>query len=647
MRGVTKDDRSVYLRNVEWTSDNELVATVTNGKVKGLAAGTCTVTATYGGTLSASCEVTVIEVTKEMVVITDNIYVVANDYAYSTDYGDYMYGKHVSPRIAYDPDGNKCIVVSTRKGPENAYDEQLFIVSKGELRQGDALTLSFRVRGLYSQNSQTEAHYAPGKFLYMYPTSEVRVTNEWTQYSYEFTVGENVRTIAIDLSRLETGNDLFFDNISLISSNYGTAVFPDNIVSDGTERSHEYVDLGLSVNWATTNLGSESVDGVGGKYRWEDNSVDWGGEWRLPTKYEMEELKNNCTWFWTERNGVWGYLISSEIEGYKDRKLFLPAAHQDKDTAVGRYWTDSKESTRAWNMDFRMDSLSVAMKKNSISEELSIRPVLMSQSWVENLKVVGSAYNTVLVNGHCAVNVYVVVNGQVVDYPVTYTSDNNQIATVDENGVVTGISPGTTTITAECHGKTSTCTIKVVNEEHEFVDMGLSVKWATVNVGATEPEDYGYYFAWGEIDHEGPFDYTDYKWGTGTNSITKYNRMDGLKNLSASDDAASFVWGEDVHTPTEDEWIELIENCEWEWDRLNGINGYTVTAVNGNSIFLPAAGRMYKSDSSGDGSGGRYWSNSVSSSSYSSARGLYFSSSEHYVGSYGREYGFSVRPVCP
>ena len=190
---------------------------------------------------------------------------------------------------------------------------------------------------------------------------------------------------------------------------------------------------------------------------------------------------------------------------------------------------------------------------------------------------------------------------------------------------------------------------------HEYVDLGLSVKWATCNVGANAPEEYGDYFAWGETQPKTTYDWSTYKWCNGSyDTQTKYctdsyyGTVDNKTQLELSDDAARANWGGSWRMPTTEEQQELINNCTWTWTTQNGVNGYKVTSKkNGNSIFLPAAG--YRSGSSlyYAGSYGNYWSSSLYTDGPNSAYGLYFDSDG--VGWYnGNRYcGQSVRPVCP
>ena len=126
---------------------------------------------------------------------------------------------------------------------------------------------------------------------------------------------------------------------------------------------------------------------------------------------------------------------------------------------------------------------------------------------------------------------------------------------------------------------------------YEYVDLGLSVKWASYNIGATKPEEYGDYFAWGEVEPKETYSWATYKWSKGSSSsITKYNANDGKTVLDPEDDAATVILGENYRMPTVEEGNELIEQCTWIWTIYNNVAGYKITGPNGNYIFLPAVG---------------------------------------------------------
>lgn len=190
-----------------------------------------------------------------------------------------------------------------------------------------------------------------------------------------------------------------------------------------------------------------------------------------------------------------------------------------------------------------------------------------------------------------------------------------------------------------------------VTQHGHAVDLGLSVRWAYFNVGATEPEQYGNYYAWGEIevDTAGYF-WETYKWCNGTDEyVTKYCESDGKTTLDSSDDVARMrkEWGGRWRLPTQGEIKELLSECEWEWAQINGVNGYKVTGPNGNSIFLPAAGFKHGVELYYSGSSGYYWSSTLNEyESYYYASGIKFDGKDNECYDYfSRYFGRTVRPV--
>lgn len=126
---------------------------------------------------------------------------------------------------------------------------------------------------------------------------------------------------------------------------------------------------------------------------------------------------------------------------------------------------------------------------------------------------------------------------------------------------------------------------------HEWVDLGLSVKWATCNVGASSPEDYGDYFAWGETETKETYEsYNSLIRGFSISDLESQGYIDSEGNLTPLHDAATANWGGNWKMPTKEEIEELEEECSWKWTTLNGIKGYKITGLNDNCIFLPAQG---------------------------------------------------------
>ena len=179
----------------------------------------------------------------------------------------------------------------------------------------------------------------------------------------------------------------------------------------------------------------------------------------------------------------------------------------------------------------------------------------------------------------------------------------------------------------------------------EYVDLGLSVKWATFNVGASKPEDYGDYFAWGETEPKETYSWATYKWGTSSN-LTKYNTTDGKTILDPEDDAAQVHWGDKWRMPSKEEVDELTQQCSWIWTTHNNVNGYKVTGPNGNSIFLPAAGYKGAGPTYPAGEDGLYWTNTTEKQHYSYLIVLHDDAPPTQAGRQGtRCFGFTIRPV--
>ena len=225
------------------------------------------------------------------------------------------------------------------------------------------------------------------------------------------------------------------------------------------------------------------------------------------------------------------------------------------------------------------------------------------------------------------------------------------------------------------------------NMGHEYVNLGLSVMWATCNIGASTPQEYGDYYAWGETvphyepgyaqeepqahwksDMSGGYWWNTYKWSKGTNStLTKYcndsdsgneGLTDKMTKLVPGDDAANVLWGGTWRMPTKSEMEELFNKCTWTWTKENGIYGYRVTSkVSGytdRSIFLPAAGIRGGKSLNGLNSDGMYWSSSLDTDNTLMAWCIYFVDADLEnidddvsVAPFSRHNGQSIRPVCP
>ena len=262
---------------------------------------------------------------------------------------------------------------------------------------------------------------------------------------------------------------------------------------------------------------------------------------------------------------------------------------------------------------------------------------------------------------------------------IMWASSKQSVATVNRSGMVVAIAEGTSTITAEAKdgsGVFASCSVVVFAGK---VDMGIKTSdgktlyWSTRNLCESgfvnSPEEYGDYYAWGETapyySSQSPltwkngksagYNWATYKWCSGSyDTLTKYNTsssygtVDNKTVLEPEDDVASVKLGGKWRMPTDAEWTELRTKCTWTWTTNyngTGVRGRIVTATNGNSIFLPAAG--FRSDTYlyYAGSYGYYWSSSLDTDYPYIAWSVYFNSDNVYRHSSYRYYGQSVRPV--
>ena len=295
---------------------------------------------------------------------------------------------------------------------------------------------------------------------------------------------------------------------------------------------------------------------------------------------------------------------------------------------------------------------------------------------VESVKIDKSSI--VLIEGESEQLIATVSPYDATDKSVVWSTTNSSIAVVDEHGLVTAISSGTTDVivVTKDGAKIATCNVTVQEKDtengHKWVDLGLpsGLKWATCNVGANAPEEYGDYFAWGEIEpyysSQNPviwksgktsgYSWNSYRWCEGNETtLTKYNNsslygqvVDYKATLEPADDAARVNWQGKWRMPTQKEFYELINSdyCTTEWVSQNGVEGEKITSIkNGNSIFLPAAGAWGKTKNQYVGLDGVYWSSTLDTEEPLGAWGLQVFSRNVIGFSNYRYIGYSVRAV--
>ncbi len=482
------------------------------------------------------------------------------------------------------------------------------------------------------------------------------------------------------------------------------------------------VDLGLSVKWASFNVGATKPEEYGsyfawgetaqksgyewGSYKWcngdnfsitkyctsnhsgnwggsgdpdnmfllvpEDDAstANWGDGWRMPTEKEMNELVEDCTWTWTDNysgTGVHGYIVSGKKSGYTGNSIFLPAAGRRLDInllgegSTGHYWSSN-------NLDFGQNASSLSLTAGDVSVGSSarcvgfpVRPVrgeYLSSYYI----TISPEYLKIGIDEEEKLNFLCSADAEdynATDRRVFWTCSDSSVAEVSQEGYVRGKKAGTATICAYGSNglRSSECSVTVMLKPDK-VDLGLSVKWASFNVGATEPSEYGDYFAWGETETKTSFSWNNYKWNNSSGYLTKYNwnsdsgTVDNNITLDLADDAAHAAYGDQWRTPTAAEWEELRENCTWTWvtnynDR--GTDGYLVTGkksgYTGKSIFLPAAGSCKYSTRQDEEILGYYMSSSLDLDNPFNSTANYFNYASVLATSLYRYIGVPVRPV--
>lgn len=174
------------------------------------------------------------------------------------------------------------------------------------------------------------------------------------------------------------------------------------------------------------------------------------------------------------------------------------------------------------------------------------------------------------------------------------------------------------------------------------IDLGLSVKWASHNIGASMPEQLGEYYAWGETKSKSNYFYDTYEF---TEKGVDYQSCIDIGNHIAmtSHDVAHVLWGGKWSMPTEKEFLELIQRCEWSWTTINSVPGYSIVGPNGNSIFLPAGGK--KSGTQKIEVEGCYWSETVNGGIGRTSRSLWFTKEKRNIWGEQRVSGLLIRPV--
>ncbi len=450
---------------------------------------------------------------------------------------------------------------------------------------------------------------------------------------------------------------------------------------------NEFVDLGLSVKWGTVNMGTTDLRPFGWYWTWADAiDIKTTDGSRLATKAEWNELLDYCTWKWTEQDGKAGYLITSNIDGYKDRSIFLPASGWLQDGQLmrqhryGSYWTSTPgaqpQGGSAYGFNFMSDGIEWH-SENRYSEQ-SVRMVMpLSES---ELTDVSFEKDKIQMRQASVTRLNVTMAGgrRNVNSACTWISSDENVVSVMDDGLIVAKKPGECVITVLAYGKGTTCTVTVTPHETEFVDLGLGVLWATCNLGADKPQDYGDYYAWAEIETKDYFNWLNYRY---CSTFSNYNpvldkyttegntgfllKPDNLDRLEDMDDVAWVLSGGEWHMPTAQDFEELIEKCNRKTVTVKGVMGMEfeskVPGFEGKKIFFPFSGCMFDDKTKGAGQEYSLWT-STAAGNYNNSK--YFANwndtlvgprkrskkfviteVELYSGDRGRYVGMSVRPV--
>ena len=397
-------------------------------------------------------------------------------------------------------------------------------------------------------------------------------------------------------------------------------------------------------------------------------TANWGSDWKTPNYEQLKELFNNfyTTTSWTTLNGLSGTLIISRSNG---NRIFLPAAGYSSgqevthDGSEGCYWSCSNEFSRDNEANaLRITDDDIDWDDPSRYYGLSVRPVRVQGSKVIPVASIELNKTELLLVPKAFTQLTVTIQPwYATNKNLKWESSNKSIATVDETGKVTALAVGTCTITCSAtdgSGIKAECKVTVPEDNsgtidgRDYVDLGLpsGTLWASCNVGANSPDEYGDYFAWGETQPKRDYNWDTYKYG-GEYSITKYctysecGTVDNKIELEPSDDAATANWGSDWQMPSREQCDELYNNSYTiiSWTYLNNSEGLKITSKkNGNSIFLPAT------SNSGYGRLGYYWSRSLYASDFHFnyfGYSLYFNSSDIFLSNNYRYTGLTIRPV--
>ena len=441
-------------------------------------------------------------------------------------------------------------------------------------------------------------------------------------------------------------------NLWIVFSEFG--IYPANASSDSGDANGRWFSFDGS-NWR--DLASLGISG----YCWmirgfiEEGALplSWSNCIEKPTPYQQTvELQAGWNWFSTYIDGEPLDLLDMLKESLGENALTIEGINGMTENLGDGFWMGELDDYGITNEQMYMIQV-----ENDCTMELSGMPVDPATVGI----TISPGYNWI--GFPCTEEVVVEVamagfeaeDGDVIESPDGMTEYlGNGMWFGDFDTFVP--SQGYMYFSNSEETKTLVFLTEAPTDTHAYVDLGLpsGLLWATCNVGAENPEEYGDYFAWGETQPKDTYNWSTYQYCYGSlstmikycnNSNYGYNGFtDNLTTLLPEDDAATANWGADWRMPTKEEWQELYSNTTCVFTTQNGVNGRLFTASNGNSLFLPGAG--YHSGSSLNNAGnGFYWSSSLNTTKPSNAWFFFFSSSTCDMWHSSRDYGRSVRAV--
>jgi len=456
---------------------------------------------------------------------------------------------------------------------------------------------------------------------------------------------------------LKTEAGLFGAAVQSRVVNKGKAAFlrfSDSFISQsGEDNGHEYIEMAPGFYWATCNVGADNPWDYGDYFCWGETE---------PRSFASTALND---YKWRNSSGAYTKYVTDESSGTVDNlTTLLPADDAATTNWLGNWrmptdaeWTTLRNPdnfTWEWTDNYNgtgMSGYTITSKvPRYIGNQIFLPAAGVGSGTFISKGSGGTYWSSSLNTGHSSTACNV-------DFWISESTGAQYIRNVDTRYFVKSVRP-----------------VYAPNPISipEAIDLGLpsGLKWASFNLGASAPEEYGDYYAWGETEpyysSQDPLTWKDgkkdgyswlsYKWCKGSYKIvTKYcsdssygyNGFTDTKTvLDSEDDAASVNLGGNWRMPTYDEFTELKTNCTWEWMQVNGINGRKVTGPNGNSIFLPAAGDWFMWDFKYAGSVGTYWSSSLDAGIPYNAVDFGFNSDLVSWNNNQRYIGYSVRPVC-